>query len=1214
MITAVHPYTLTLADCHDAALVGGKGVNLGKLIRAGFPVPGGFVVTTRAFDIARAGNFAQHMPEEIAADILHAYREMGRGTVAVRSSATAEDMQGASMAGQYETFLNIDSEETLLNSVQRCWASVDSPRTRAYLAEHGIDLSQVSMAVVVQRLVAADVAGVLFTQSPDEQHNGDMVLEASWGLGESVVSGRVQPDVLRLERDTERVVNASIADKRVYLPPGAHEEMPVEEARRKLPCLNGRDVYRLWQLGRRAADYFGSPQDIEWAIEAGEVFMVQSRPITTRHDAEAIEQSLRTTRQHLREELNRSRGPWVVHNLAETLPHPTPLTWSVIKRFMSGANGFGTMYRAAGFEPSPLADREGFLDCIGGRIYMDVSRAGEMFFENFPFAYDIEELKRNPDASQQPPTLVRGSFRQRLSAAKKLGNVAEKLREISTDLDQTLRESLFEEVNAYVARSRPIDLRTLSTDWLVELWRQHEKMVLDTFAPQLMLPSLISGMALSDLTNLLAENFWDEDPQALARDISAGGPPNRTVIADAELYELGKGERTLESWLTAHGHRAPGEFDLASRRWREQPTAVREMAARLAKGESPLERNQRNSERIFGRVEALRARLSHHDCANFDRLVSLVRRYMPFREDAKDVLMLGYQLLRDVALEAGRRLEIGEDVFYLTREDLFDALRVGFAPHHLIAQRKTTYRAEAKLTLPRVIDAAAIDTLGRAATPQVDGVGHVALSISSGEARGPARILHEPTTDADLGQGYILICPSTDPSWTPLFAGAAGLVLECGGSLSHGAVVAREMGLPAVVLPDATRLFKNGDDIIVDGRRGSVRLASDETPATTSEPLSDDPHIARVLMPPPPGQKDRFASRLATRMALLWSILIVGFFFAPAHWFRQPVMNLLDALLWPIVRSFGKPAVVVTVSFAIAIASLLIQRFLTDNKRLLQAKRRAADLREQANLLPQKSVRRQSLLQLAAPVPARLFAASLVPIGILLGPMVMPFVWFHERIDPTAWNAPAGSSVQIVASIDGDSIEPVELHTPASFNLDESTPATRSLPPLRATLEHLLSLYRQPRHASDEPIELQIAPDPSRDMVIDDLQQYLNAGIPAQSISWSIHAPAGWTGRIPVTVSDSKNRSTTINIVLGESSPPSPMTISGSSDSTIRQLRAVYSQSKQERFFFRPLSWMNGTNNALAGKLAAVDIGWVWLYILAYLPAILLFRWLLKIP
>ena len=536
-------FTQGLGECSDISLVGGKAANLGRLVRAGFPVPDGFVVTTRAYLDARS----QNQPADVAEEIRTAYRMLGAPMVAVRSSATAEDMAGASMAGQYETFLNIQGEQALLDAVRRCWASLDTPRVQAYLREHAIDPSRVAMAVVVQRLVPANVAGVLFTANPHNGGRHEMLLEASWGLGETVVSGRVQPDVLRLDQETGRVLSADIADKQVYLAAGASDQSPVEEARRRQPCLHGRDVHRLWQLGRRVAEHFGRPMDIEWAIHADEVYLLQSRPITTLQDADTYEEIVRTTQCHLRQELAARRGPWVLHNLAETLPHPTPLSWGVMQRFMSGLGGFGTLYRQVGFKPSPVADREGFLECIAGRIYMDSARAPEMLFKDFPFAYDLEELRRNPDASQTPPTLPRGSFLSRLRASRRLRTVTANLDTLSTGLEHDLREGLFKEIAVYVAWAKTKDLCSLPMDQLRELWLEHERRVLDVFGPRLLMPAMISGMAMGDLRTFLQETLWDadEDADALSRLISSGGQPDRTVMADAELYEVGKGKRPI---------------------------------------------------------------------------------------------------------------------------------------------------------------------------------------------------------------------------------------------------------------------------------------------------------------------------------------------------------------------------------------------------------------------------------------------------------------------------------------------------------------------------------------------------------------------------------------------------------------------------------------------------------------------------------------------
>jgi hypothetical protein len=519
-------YTRSLVNCRDSALVGGKGANLGRLLRAGFQVPGGFVVNTHAYRLAYLSRAqygkAVSVPSEVAEEIRCRYEQMGRGTVAVRSSATAEDLAAASMAGQCETFLDINGEEALLAAIQNCWASLDTERIRAYLHEHGIDRSVVAMAVVVQRLIPADAAGVMFTADPNGDRRKEMLIEANWGLGETVVGGRVQPDVLRLDGVTGRVLSASIADKTVYLSAGNVGEKPVEESRRKQPCLNSRDVHNLWLLGKQTEHYFGPPQDIEWAIHAGKLHLLQARPITTQSEIEARQEVLTSTREHLRNEIAGQRGPWVQHNLAETLPHPTTLTWSVIKPFMAGAGGFGAMYRRAGFEPSPAIAQDGFLELIAGRVYMDVTRSPQMFCQDFPFVYDLQKLRRDPDASQKPPTLPHGSFSTRLKASSFLAKAGSTIRSLSESAATDFRQKTVPEIESWVGRSRGLNLSSLSVEDLIAVWWEREKQVLDVFGPETLLPSLVCGMVWADLETFLHENFWDEHADALLRLIGAG--------------------------------------------------------------------------------------------------------------------------------------------------------------------------------------------------------------------------------------------------------------------------------------------------------------------------------------------------------------------------------------------------------------------------------------------------------------------------------------------------------------------------------------------------------------------------------------------------------------------------------------------------------------------------------------------------------------------
>jgi pyruvate,water dikinase len=1213
-ITLVQP----LIDCRDKALAGGKAVNLGILLRAEFNVPDGFCVTTDAYRYW-AGTRSEEIPSDLVEEITRAYRAMGSPAVAVRSSATAEDMSEASMAGQYDTFLDIQDEESLLNRVRCCWASLDSPRTRAYLKEHGIELSQVAMAVVVQRLVPSDVAGVLFSANPQTGSKNEMLVEASWGLGESVVSGLVQPDVLRIDKSTGRVIHARIADKQIMIPPGMHGEMPVEESRRRIPCVNGGDVSALWKLGIQAANHFGKPQDIEWAIHEGELFLLQSRPITTLEEAEAYEELLKGTRAELRELLAKNHGPWVVHNISETLPHPTPLTWSVVKRFMSGAGGFGAMYRQAGFEPSPAVTRDGFLTLVAGKIYMDASMAPEMFFEGFPFKYDIDQLRKNPDAAQNPPTIPSGSMGARAKMARKAGAAAAMVHTLAADYDEQLTTKLIPELVTYVNEEKRRDLKSLSNDELIELWHAREKRVMDEFAPQSLLPSLISGAALAELKTFLEENFWDDDPDQLATLLSSGHQADKTVAANTQLYEVAQNERAAVEWLVEYGHRAPEEFDLSTPRWRERPDELLTMARRLKDGKNPADLHHAHLKKCEDKLNSLRAALPEEDRKELDEKVALARRYMPFREDGKFYLMMGFDLLRDLALEIGRRLEIDRDVFLLTMEELFDALNIGFAPTHLLAQRKIQRRAEKRIPLPYVIDESNIDEIG--SPPKVDRDGAMqAFAISPGGATGPARIVKSPSEAGDLGERYILVCPSTDPSWTPLFTNAAGLILECGGTLSHGAVVAREMSIPAVVLRDACTLLREGDVITVDGRNGLVSRApaTDAAPAVaqpaekTEEPKPDlnDTRIDRALVPPPPGRKERQSAKVRNLFLVIWSVYLAATFLLPEKYLYQPSLSFLDIFLWPIVRAFGKPWAVAIISGALGALTMIGQKYLTDNTRLLVAKRRANALRDEAFKLPKDCPRDKALLALAGPVQMRIFMASLVPMAVMLGPLIMIFFWFPPRVDLPAWNLPPGTPVDVVATVKNEKRhektgtiiplrDPVTLRVPAGLTIDNISPAAQKVPPIRETLQAYLEKLQKHSDLSKYPPEIQEAAEFVSEQKAADLQAYLKEGIAPQVFRWKVRTPDN-AGRWPITVNAGNFRET-VNVVLGDEYPPAPNEVLSDPSSHIVSLKVTYpkSEDKEREHFFTPIGhW---------------DWGWLGVYLLAYLPAMFGVRALLKI-
>jgi uncharacterized membrane protein (DUF106 family) len=349
-------------------------------------------------------------------------------------------------------------------------------------------------------------------------------------------------------------------------------------------------------------------------------------------------------------------------------------------------------------------------------------------------------------------------------------------------------------------------------------------------------------------------------------------------------------------------------------------------------------------------------------------------------------------------------------------------------------------------------------------------------------------------------------------------------------------------------------------------------------------------------------------------LAIVWAIYLITFFVLPQQWVHQPTLRALDGILWPIVRILGKPSVVAIVAVAVATLTLLIQRFATDNRRLLEAKRRAKAIRRQTDSLPKESRRQAALTRLATEVQVRTMMASMVPIGVLLGPMVMPFVWFRERIDPTVWNAPAGSAVQVVATVDSNWTEPVRIDVPQPFVVDDSTPVSRTLPPIRQTLERLLALYRQGRNDPNEPWELRYAPDLGREQTANDLQAYLDAGVPPQGITWLIRPPDTLNGLFSTVVTANGHPPVKVDVVLGEAYPPAQSRTAGPAGSPLKEVRVVYPKPRHEPVFWRPFASLAGHEQVpWVARLAAIDIGWLWLYILVYLPILVLTRAVLKV-
>lgn len=854
----VFRFGLGVSDCDPARtdLLGGKGASLAAMSRAGFPVPPGFTISAACCEWAEQHN--GEWPTGLVDQVRSALswleestgRTFGRGAkplfVAVRSGAAV------SMPGMMDTILNCGSDlniepwEALCQAINAVFGSWHSDRARAYRQHHDVR-GVVGTAANVQAMFPSERSGVLFTANPNDPAANEMLIEASWGLGEAVVSGAVTPDICVIDATT-------LATKRVV--PGAR---PANE-----PALTNSQIAELAELGRRVASHFQTPSDIEWGIADGQVALLQTRKIRGLEILEDIE------RRRL-EEIARLRGlskdepaVWVVHNLSETLPAPTPLTWDLVRWFMSAAGGYGQMYRLLGHRPpcrsqsrqrlgrrSPIAPisgeigstsepDNGFLELIAGRVYVDPRRAAEFHFGRLPFDYDLDEVLRDRTAIDRPPTRFNLDRADSLFFFRWPGmligmiRTARQMKRAEKSAAERFEKQALPKLEQFLKAVGQVDLPKLSTPDLLAELRRRRDFVLGEFAAESLLPGFFGGLAHERLRMLLVQLFGPEEGEQLAGQLTTGLNNDITVEQNIALFEVAAGRQSREQFLARFGHRAANEMELSQPRWREDEYFVTRMIDRFrgASGPSPHDRHAVQVEARKSAFDGLPARLASAGGSSFfERIVHDLRQaqhLLPYRELGKFHLMRGYETLRAVLIEFGRRWDLGRDVFFLYEDALSQYESDPTDWETRIAQDKLRWRSSQKLSLPDVIDSRTLNDLGkpRPLTATGDNTQLECRPIAAGTARGIARIVFDPREVTDLGDDAILVCPSTDPGWTPLFVHAKGLIVERGGVLSHGAIVARDFGIPAVVLDGATQRIPDGASIELDAIHGLIVLGT----------------------------------------------------------------------------------------------------------------------------------------------------------------------------------------------------------------------------------------------------------------------------------------------------------------------------------------------------------------------------------------------------
>lgn len=894
--------TVLVADLRELTsapleTAGGKALNLGRLSAADFPVPPGFCLTTAGYrkaapaeldviaarldgagldgagpggteqsdggrglpdeernrlaQLAREAMTAAPVPTDVEAAVREAYAALGSGPVAVRSSATAEDLPFASFAGQQDSFMDVVGASAVVDAVRRCWASLWTDRAVAYRTTNGISHREVGLAVVVQQMIGAGTAGVLFTANPVTGTRTQTVIDASPGPGQAVVSGAVNPDQFVVETASGRIL-----------------QQPQDRA----PSLTVPQLHELTSLGDAAQRLFGAPQDVEWVIDGGgKAWLTQSRPITTLYplpddDPLGGQAGKDTTGA---DTVGAGSGPetriYLCGTLLQGLTRPiTPMGLSVLGR-MRGSNQGPWRYAYPGLrmyvELTPILRNKSGRQLLEKILPLADGRSAAL----------LPALLEDPRFSVSPPRKKSGRKGGAAARTRSKGSEGTQgLGQFFGLLPGMVRALLWPDRELRRARRYQDSLAArlaLPVPATAAKRLQHAEDILATTMNGLIqatLPAPALGyLMLAAARGLLRGIVKPRELEAVLR----GLPHNVTTIMDLELWHLavslskdpetrraftelkpaeltdryragtlpGTAQSGLQEFLAKYGHRAVAEIDLGMPRWSAEPDHILGMISNYLRVEDPEQTPDRQFATAAGHAEARISELVERAGTKGrlrGRLVGLclhrTRELAGLRELPKFCIVMVlaemHRQLEEVGAELVRNgtINAAGDVFFLD----FDELRVGLRGADLkgiVTGRRRLYDVELRRRrIPRLLLSDGTDVEAAAVPPPASADSLTGTPASAGTATGKVRVIMDPV-GAHLEPGDILVSPSTDPGWTPLFMTAGALVMEMGGVISHGAVVAREYGIPAVVgVADATTVLRDGQSITVDGAAGTV--------------------------------------------------------------------------------------------------------------------------------------------------------------------------------------------------------------------------------------------------------------------------------------------------------------------------------------------------------------------------------------------------------
>ncbi|WP_419887555.1 phosphoenolpyruvate synthase [Neobacillus niacini] len=863
------------------SLVGGKGLNLGELSKIpGIQVPEGFCVTTAGYQKAIGQNetfqalleqlnrltvdhrneisiicrkirqllLKIEIPVDVVKAIAHYLSQFGEEhAYAVRSSATAEDLPYASFAGQQDTYLNIIGKEAILQHVSKCWASLFTDRAVIYRMQNDFDHKQVFISVIIQKMVFSQASGVLFTADPITSNRRILSIDASFGLGEALVSGLVSPDYYKVQEN--KIVDKRIATKKLAscgVNEGGTETKQIDLAQQNTQTLTDPQILQLARIGRQIEAYFGCPQDIEWCLVDDTFYIVQSRPITTlfpipeQHDQES--------------HVYISVG----HQQMMTDPiKPLGLSFYLLTTPAPMRKAGGRLFVDVTHQLASPLSRNILLNAMGQHDPL-MKDAIMNLMERGDFIVSLPEDKKAPAPTrgntamlaqiENNPTIVSELIKRNQTSIEELKQKIQ----TKTGLDlfdtilediQELKKLLFDPQSSAVIHGG-----MNAASWINEHMNKWlgEKNAADTLS--LSVPNNITsemGLALLDVADVIRP--YPEVIKYL-QDVKDD------QFLD-ELVTLNGGQETrnaIVAYLDKYGMRCAGEIDLTNPRWSEKPSILVPLILSNIKNDEPnagtrkfeqgLQEALKKEQELLDRLKQLPD--GKQKAIETKRMISLLRNFIGYREYPKYGMINRYFVYKQALLKEAEQLveaelihEI-EDIYYLSFEELHEAVRTNkldyagclveqqaeLATRQIISKRKAEYKFYEKLTPPRVITSDGEILTGKYHRENIPDNAIIGLPVSSGVIEGRARVMLN-MADADLEEGDILVTSFTDPGWTPLFVSIKGLVTEVGGLMTHGAVIAREYGLPAVVgVENATKLIKDGQRIRVNGSEGYVEI------------------------------------------------------------------------------------------------------------------------------------------------------------------------------------------------------------------------------------------------------------------------------------------------------------------------------------------------------------------------------------------------------